>query len=100
MTIIAKLFTRPGHVTINEDLTVDREETNIVDTIPAAPELGLYLELRLTDPRSLEGRRAVLVIPPEQLEGVLKAVRETMIALRQKTMTPMTTTTSKEGSVK
>lgn len=81
MTIVAKLHTRPGPINWE---TLEREETNIVDTIPVATEEGLWFELRLVNPASMQGRRAVLVIPPEQLDGVLKAVRSAMIAQRRR----------------
>jgi hypothetical protein len=84
MTIVAKVHTRPGRIDWS---TLEREETNEVDSIPCDPELGVMFELRLTRPPSLEGRRAVLVIPPEQLGGVLKAVKAAMIAQRNKAMT-------------
>jgi hypothetical protein len=85
VTIVAKIHARPGRIDWE---TLQREETDQIDSIPCDPELGVMFELRLTRPPSLEGRRAVLVIPPEHLGGVLKAVKAAMIAQRSKAMTP------------
>lgn len=57
---------------------------DLLDPIPSSEEMGLVLQLTISQPKSLAGRNVVLVVDPSEVDWLLRQVRSEAIRQRSR----------------